>query len=380
MHRSLLPLIGFLSTAVLWLCLSGCSQPNTFVAPPPPEVTVAAPDVETVTVYQTAPGRLQATDVVEIRARVSGYLELIAFEDGQRVEQGQALSVIEPEPYRVALQAARAELDGAKAKREIATTAYDRRKRVFDKSGAVSQIDVLEAKADLDVATAAVLAAESAVTQAALNLSYTTNRAPVDGRVSRKRVSEGNLVGGGEATLITTLVVEDPIYLYFNASERQLLSWIDKYGRTSPENAPEAKMQLRLANGTVYPHKGQVNFLDNRVDPETGTIEIRAIFPNNDGVLIPGLYADLLAPDVRTDAVLVPDLCIQRDIGGSYVLLVGAEDKVESRYVTMGPKVGDRRIIEDGLGGTEQVIVRGLQRARPGIPVTPVRDPNAAAE
>jgi membrane fusion protein (multidrug efflux system) len=136
-------------------------------------------------------------------------------------------------------------------------------------------------------------------------------------------------------------------------------------------------MQLRLADGTVYPRKGLVNFLDNRVDPETGTIEVRAVFPNPDGDLIPGFYGDLLAPEVRENAVLVPDLCVQRDIGGTYVLLVGDEDKVESRYVELGPKVDAQRIIEKGLDGSERVIVEGLQRARPGIIVTPGRGTNA---
>jgi len=266
---------------------------------------------------------LRAKESVEVRARVSGYLESVDFEDGQQVEVGQQLCVIEPAPYQAALTAAQADLDGARANKEIAQTNYDRRKQAYDKSKAVSEIDVLKAKADLDAATAAVLAAAAALEQARLNLSYTTNRAPITGRISRKRVSEGNLVGGAEPTLITTLMMEDPIYLYFNADERKLLEWISRYGRTTAKGKAEGIMGLRLADGTVYPHKGSVDFLDNRVDPETGTIEVRAIFPNPEGTLLPGFYGDLLAPNIRTNAVLVPDLCIQRDIGGSYVLLVG---------------------------------------------------------
>ena len=332
---------------------------------------MAKPEVRTVTVFTTSPGRLAARDAVEIRARVSGYLESVDFEDGELVKAGQQLCVIEPEPYIAALKAAGAELAGARANREIAQTNYDRRKQAFDKSGAVSEIDVLKARADLDAATAAVLRAEAALKQAELNLSYTTNTAPVAGRISRKRVSEGNLVGGPDATLITTLIVEDPIYFYFNANERQLLQWITKFGRTTAGDEKEAEMQLRLSDGTVYPLTGRVNFLDNRVDPETGTIEVRAVFPNPDGALLPGFYGDLLAPNVRSNAVLVPDLSIQRDIGGAYVLLVGEGNEVESRYVELGPKVEENRIIEKGLDGSEQVIILGVQRARPGITVAP---------
>jgi RND family efflux transporter MFP subunit len=380
MHRNTASPLGVAAGLVAVLCLSGCTETNTFVEPPPPEVTVANPRIDTVTVFNTAPGRLAARDAVNIQARVSGYLRSIDFVDGELVEAGQPLCVIEPEPYIAAREAARADLDGAKANKDIAQTNYDRRKQAYDKSRAVSEVDVLQAKADLDAATAAVLAAEAALTRAELDLSYTTNYAPVAGRISRKLVSEGNLVGGADATLITTLVVEHPIYLYFNANERQLLDWIEKHGRVEANEDPQSRMRLRLANGQIYEHPGDVDFLDNRVDPETGTIEVRAIFPNPKGELFPGLYGDLMVPDVRENAVLVPDLCIQRDIGGTYVLVVDPENKVESRYITPGPKLEDQRIIEEGLDGSERVVIQGVQRARPGIVVTPSLATTAAGD
>jgi len=367
MQRTFASATGVALAAAVWVV--GCGERNTFVEPPPPRVTVAHPDVRTVTVYKSLPGRLQALDAVEIRARVSGYLQSIDFEDGQRVQAGKVLCVIEPEPYVATVTAAQAQLEGAKANEKIARANYDRRQLVYDKSKAVSQIDVLKAKADLDAASAAVLAAEAALTQANIQLSYTTNVAPVAGRVSRKRVSEGNLVGGANPTLITTLLVEHPIYLYFNANERDLLRWMALHDREAEGEGQG--MKLRLADGTVYPQEGTVDYLDNRVDPETGTIEARAVFPNENGDLIPGLYGDLLAPQVYTNAVLVPDLAIQRDIGGAYVLIVGEGDEVDSRYVEPGPKVADQRIIEKGLDGSEQVVVEGVQRARPGLKVAP---------
>ncbi len=367
--RLLLPLLLPL------LFTGGCRQSNTFAPPPPPEVTVAPPEVRDVTVYDSHPGRLLATESIEIRARVSGYLQKVCFKDGDVVEKGALLCVIEPAPYQAALIAAQAKLAGAQANRDIAQVAYERREKAFS-TRAISEIDLLKAKADLAAAKAAVLGAEAALSKARLDLSYTTNRAPMAGRLSRKRVSEGNLVGGSDATLITTLIVNDPIYLYFNVSERTLLRFMGRLSREKADLKKAPPIKLRLAQGAIYEREGRLDFVDNRVDPETGTIEVRATFPNPDYRLLPGLYGDAMIPDVRTNAILVPDLAVQRDIGGTYVLVVGAENKVESKYVQPGPKVEQSlRIIESGLDPTDRVIINGLQRARPGVVVKPVSPP-----
>ena len=354
------------------LGLLGCPQKNTFVQPPPPEVSVKQPERRTVTHYLEVPGRTDAKDTIEIRARVSGYLRSIDFVDGQIVTEGQRLFLIEPEPYQAAVDAARANLSSARAARDIAQTNYDRRVQAYE-TKAVSEIDVLTAKANLDSAEADVLFAESSLTRAEIDLSYTENLAPATGRIARKLVSEGNLVDGAQATLLTTLVVQDPIYVYFNVSERVLASKLALLASLDPADAEDADIRelgLELADGTQYPEKGAIDYLDNRADATTGTIQVRARFPNAEGGLLPGLYGKVLIPSTIEEAILVPDLCIQRDIGGSFVLVLNDEDVVEARYVELGPKVGAERVIESGLKGDERVVVNGLQRARSGIKVT----------
>ena len=350
--------------------LLGCRAKNEFIAPPPPEVTVAKPDRRDVTVFITSPGRIQAQDSVEIRARVSGFLDSVDFEDGQFVEEGDQLFLIEPEPYEAAVKAAEAELSSAIASREIAQTNYDRRVQAYE-TRAVSEIDVLTARADLDSAEAAVLGAEAALTRARIDLSYTRVVTPVSGRTSRRLISAGNLVGGADANLLTTVVVQDPIHVYFNVSERVLVPRLGALTNLTVDdfdNAPE--IFVELADGGRYAEAGHIDFVDNRADETTGTVTIRAVFPNPKGELLPGLFGRILIPEVSEGALLVPDLAVQKDIGGSFLLVVNKENVVEARYVELGAKVETERIIESGLNGDENVIVNGLQRARPGIQVT----------
>jgi RND family efflux transporter MFP subunit len=358
---------------ILTACLSGllgCSPKNAFVKPPPPEVTVMLPQLRSVTVFLEIPGRTDARDFVEIRARVPGYLRSVGFVDGQIVEEGQLLFLIEPEPYKAAVVAAEANLSSAKAERDIAQTNYDRRVQAYE-TKAVAEIDVLTAKANLDSAEAGVLFAESALTQAMIDLSYTEILAPTTGRIGRKLISEGNMVGTGQATLLSTLVVQDPIFVYFNVSERViasklgLLAGIDRTAESEIQD-----LELELADGTRYDELGQMDYIDNQADAATGTVTVRAVFPNPIGALLPGLYGKILIPQTIEDAVLVPDLAIQRDIGGSFVLVVDDVGMVEARYVELGPKVEYDRVIESGLDGDELVVVNGLQRARPGITVS----------
>lgn len=371
---------------VVAIAITGCQQKNEFIEPPPPKVTVNTPDKRDVTVFMGLPGRLQAQDSINIRARISGYLQSVDFEDGVMVEKGDQLFVIEPGPYIASTKAAAANLAQAKAAKNIAQTNYDRREQAY-KTKAVSEIDLLTAKANLDSAEAAILVAEAQLTQSQIDLSYTTNTAPATGRIARRLVSVGNLVGGSDSTLLTTLVVQDPIHVYFNVNERLIVPKLAELAQTvtestiaqladnelEPEQARDMSKSvpvlIELADGSRYDGQGFLDFIDNRVDPETGTVTARAIFRNEEGALLPGLYAKVLIPDLREKAILVPDLAVLRDIGGSYVLIVNDEDKVESRYVTPGPKVDDERIIEEGLDGSERVVIQGVQRARPGIVV-----------
>jgi len=355
--------------------LLGCRAKNTFVQPPPPEVTVAKPEQRDVTVFIGVAGRIEAKESVDIRARVSGFLNTVEFEDGQVVTEGQQLFLIEPEPYEAAALAAQADLSSARASREIAQTNYDRRVQAYE-TKAVSEIDVLTAKANLDSAEASVLAAESALVKAEINLSYTRVESPVTGRIARRLVSVGNLVGGSTATLLTNVVVQDPIHVYFNVSERLL---IPKFGLLTSlteedlERAPE--VYVELADGTRYSKPGYIDYIDNRADASTGTVTLRAEFPNPDGALLPGLYGKILIPEVTRDALIVPDLAVLRDIGGTYVLVVNDENKVEARYVELGSKIEADRVVDSGLTGEENVVVNGLQRARPGIEVVTTVQP-----
>lgn len=369
MHRTIVPFI--LATVVVALWLTGCTPQNEFVEPPPPKVTVQNPLQQTVTVFIPIPGRLQAKESAEIRARVQGYLRSVEFKDGDRVAKGQDLFVIEPEPFEASLEAALANLAQAAANKAIAKTERDRREQAYE-SKAISLIDLERARADLKAAEAVEMGAKAAVAQAELDLSYTTNKAPLAGWIARKFVDVGNLVGGAEATLLTTVIADDPIYVYCNISERLLVQTLNRRGRVRLNEKVGPFVKLELADGSRHPGEGYFDYMDNVVDPETGTITVRAVFENKDAMLVPGLYGKILIPSVRTNAMLVPDLSIQRDIGGTYVLVADAAGKVSSAYVGLGPKVEAGRIIESGLQGDEQVIVNGIQRARPGIKVNAV--------
>jgi len=367
MHRRIFS--STLLAGAIAVCVVGCSPKNEFVEPPPPDVTVQKPLKQDVTVYLGIPGRVQAKESTDIRARVNGYLRSVDFIDGKVVQEGQQLFVIEPEPFEAALKAAKANLEHAEANMDIAETEYKRREQAFE-TRAISEIDVERAKADFAAAKAVVLASEAAVAQADLDLSYTTNTAPITGRIARKLVDVGNLVGGTEPTILTTIVADDPIHVYFSISERLLVDVLARNRRRMDEPGEQSPpVRLELADGSRYALEGLLDYLDNVVNPKTGTITVRAIFENKEALLIPGMYGKILIPQDHPDAILVPDLSIQRDIGGTYVLVVDGEGTVSSKYVTLGAKVDEGRIIEDGLDGSERVIVNGIQRARPGIKV-----------
>lgn len=354
--------------ALILLLSAGCGKKNEFQPPPPPEVTVQHPVQEDTTIYQTFPGRLVASDDVEIRARVKGFLKSIDFQDGQRVNQGDLLFTIEPEEYEAAVNLAEAEVAQAAASRKLADATLQRIQKAY-KTKAVSELDLLSAEAEMQSAEAAVMAAKAKLDNAELDLSYTQIHAPMDGRLSRRTLSIGNLVGDGSSTLLTTLVVESPIDVFFNIDERALLPFLQKGVR---ENKPGTKippLTLEMADGTLHDEKGLLNYIDPEIDPDTGTLRARAVFANEGTKLLPGLYGKILIPKLIEKAILVPDLAIQRDMSGSYVLVVTSENKVESRYIKRGSLVDTLRIVEEGLTAEERVITEGIQQARPGIEV-----------
>jgi RND family efflux transporter MFP subunit len=351
--------------------LSGCGKENTFAPPPPPSVTVSLPVKGDVTVYQRFPGQLRAVENIEIRARVKGYLQEIHFKDGQMVKKDQKLFTIEKSTYEATVAAAKADLSQAEAQLNLAKTPLDRMEKAYQ-TRAISEIEYLAAKDTKAAAEAGVLAQKARVHSAELDLSYTEVTSPIVGRISRHLVSTGNLVGNGQSTLLAKVVSMDPVHVYFNVDERTMLSFLKRVGgiRKDGKASGTFKVKLALSDGSVYPKEGVVDYVGNEVDTSTGTLEIRASFPNPENKLVPGLFGKIMLPNPFKDALRIPARAIQQDMVGSYLLVVNDKQEVESRYVKVGPPVEADSIILEGLKPDERVIVNGLSRARPGIKVT----------
>ena len=372
------------SIAVLAVALGGCGKKNEFVAPPPPEVDVQLPIVRNETVFLEFPGRTQAYARIEIRARVKGFLKTREFKPGQFVEKDQTLFTIEPEQFDAAVKGADGRLAKARADLEISKANLERR-RIAGKTGAVSEIDVLSAEADMKAAEANVEIATAALNDAKRDLSYTEVVTPIAGRVSRERVDIGNLVGSGDPTLLTTVVQDNPLYVNFEVNERTILPYLKNRPNAarkdletgSPDS--EGDLRLTLADGSEYATKGRFDFIDNAVDSQTGTVKVRAIFTNKGGALADGLFVRIGIPEPIENAVLVPRMALQRDLGGTFALVVGKDDMVERRIVKRTQfTVGEFHIIEawdeetkTGLKPDERIVTSNLQRARPGIKVAP---------
>ena len=355
---------------------SGCGPENEFAPPPPPTVDVANPTVKTVTIYTDFTGQLAAEASVDIRARVKGFLESVNFASGKRVKKGDLLFTIEKEQYEAAVKAAEGVLGKAEANLKIAK-AMAKRKRELYASHAISEIEYIEAQAQEDAAQSSVEQAEAKLADAKLNLSYTKIYAPIEGRISRNLVDAGNLVGAGEMTKLASIVNDRPIYAYFKVNERYILKRTSELMNADPsKNTGDAVADLKLdvvlalADGTQYPDSGTVDYISNKVNPQTGLIEMRAVFPNPKTALLPGLFARIRFPQKIENAILVPDSAIQRDLGGFFVLVVDQDNVVEQRYIQTGDIIENRnRIVKEGLKPDERIVITGLQRARPGSPV-----------
>ena len=380
--------IIFLIAILLSAVFIGCSEKNEYVEPPAPEVTVSNPMVKNVTDYLEFTGNTKAIEEVEIRARVQGFLESVHFEDGDFVKKGQLLFNIDPKPFQAAVESARGRLGKHQAQLERAQKEYQRNLTLF-KQNAASEANVVKGKSEVDESKAAVVSAQAALDKAKLDLGYCTIDSPINGRISRKKVDVGNLVGASEHTLLTTIRQWTPIYVYFSINERDLLRTMEmtrKEGITSdkPDNIP---LQLALANETGFPHEGNLDFVDATVDPGTATMLLRGIFPNPGPpyVLIPGMFARVRLPIAeRENALLVTERALGLDQGGRYLLVVGNENKVEQRYVKIGALRDGKRVIIEGLKPEDQVVVKGIQRAIPGAKVTPqeaqAEEPDKKAE
>lgn len=349
-----------------------CGKKNEFAPPPPMPVDVQKPIVRIQQTYGEYTGTIEGMQVVEIRARVEGILQEVSpeFIPGKVVEKGTLLFKIDDLPYRAAVRNAKAELAKAESSLSIANVTLERRKRAGQ---GVSQLDVEIAAADVQAAKAAVQAAQAALTTAEEDLSFCEIHAPITGRISELIVDQFNLVGPGAESLLCTIVEDDKMRIYFEANERRALKYLRRRQALEAEQTRPPAVTITLADGQPYKHEAQIDIADNRIDSETGTLRVRAIAPNPEGTLADGLFVKVNVPkDLNPkEAVLVPAVAIQKDLGGDYVLKVNSENTVVRVNVEVGDSVERLKIITDGLKGDEHIIVKGLQRVREGAKVNP---------
>ncbi len=354
----------------------GCRKQNEGAGKRPPQaVTVQAPMQKDVTIYLKYPGQVRAKEIINIEARVRGYLESVDFIDGGKVKKGDKLFTIESALYEAAVKKAEADVAKAKAQLKVMQSSLDRMQNAY-KTKAVSEIDVLVAEGSMESAKADLMAAKAQLASAELDLSYTVITAPVSGRMSRHFESVGNLVGANSPTELARLVTMDPIEVYFNADERTLLRFIKKaHGIRGAVIGGTYPVKMELADGEIYEFDGNVDYVGNQVDVGTGTLPIRAVFPNKKGTLISGLFAKIMIPQEYKDVVLVPLSAIQRDMVGDYLLVVNNEGIVETRYIKTGAIYQSERIVKEGIAVTDRVIIKGLSRVRQGMPVKAEEEP-----
>ena len=360
--------------------LIGCGRSPSPPEIPPPPVVVSAAETRDVTIFKEFTGNTVGFETVEIPARITGFLESIEFEPSTEVRSGQLLFVIEPEPYRAAKQRAEANLKSAEAGLRRAESDLDRLEEAI-KTNAVSQQEVTRARAERDQAEASLLGAQAALRDAEIQLSYTEVTSPITGIIGRNLVDEGNLVGLGGDTLLARVIRIDPIYAYFDVDERTVVQALQTVGgidakRRDVVTESELDDVLLYVEGIEDPVEGTIDYVDNQVDPQTGTIQVRGVFQNPDRVLVPGLFIRVRIPVASKEgALVVTETALSTDLGGRYLLVVGGDNLVTKRYIEPGPLEDDNmRVVLDGLEPSDRFITRGLLKARPGLPVTPMSE------
>ena len=322
-------------------------------------------------------GRLEAPESVDIRPRVSGFIDKVAFEEGSLVKKGDLLFQIDPRPFEAQVKRLQAELQQARATERRTASEAERGERLRANNAISAELADARASAASE-AKSAVAAIQAQLDAAKLDLGFTRVTAPIDGRVGRALITAGNLVNAGEA-LLTTLVSTDKVYAYFEADERTYLKYREL--ARNGERGEETPVYLGLSSEEGHPHLGHMDFIDNQVDPRTGTIRGRAVFDNRDGRFTPGLHARLkLVGSATYDAVLIKDVAVGTDLGKKFVLVLGEDDTVNYRAIELGPKLEGLRIVRNGLEEGETIVVNGLQRVRPGNAVQPEDVPMADAD
>jgi RND family efflux transporter MFP subunit len=362
--------------------LAGCGEAPPVASLPPPEVSVSQPIERAVSDSLEFTGRIEAVESVDVRARVSGYITKVAFDAGAQVKQGDLLFEIDPREYQTAVNRAEGDIARLRANLTRAGAEVARTQRLRP-SGAVSEREVDTATGSKGATEGELVAAQAQLEKARLDLQFTRVTAPIAGRASRAEITAGNLVvvGADGGPVLTTIVSINPVWVYFDIDEPSLLRLREaEYRRTgrplTPENIASLQIpvEIGLANETGFPHTGTIDFVDNRVDPATGTMRVRAVLQNDEGLFSPGFFARVkLAIGKPKPTLLVTERAIGTDQGRKYVLVINDKNVVEYREVQLGPLADGLRAITDGLAPGEWVIVNGIQRARPGITVTPQR-------
>jgi RND family efflux transporter MFP subunit len=356
---------------------TGCDRRTTAhsTAPPPPTVTVAQPVPHSVLEWDEYTGRLEAVEFVEVRARVSGLVMSVPFREGSIIKQGELLVEIDVRPFQAELDARLAEAAEAAAQVDLATIEFHRIETIPPEARSNSEMDT--AAAELERTKALLAGAEAVVQLARLNVEWCQVTAPISGRVSRRYVTPGNLISGGsgQGTLLTTITSVDPMYCYVDVDERSVLKYwrLAKTGERISARHARIPTELQLADEQGFPHRGFVDFVDNRVDPSIGTIRGRGVFANPDGELVPGMFARARIPGSgRYDTMLVPDAAVVADQNARVLLVVNEKNIIQPRTVKLGALFGGLRAIAAGIGPDDRVVINGLMHARPGAVVNPM--------
>jgi multidrug efflux system membrane fusion protein len=372
-HNALKFSLAPIAVTLLSTMLAACGRNEAAEAPPAPPAFAAAKVIsKPITEFDEFTGRVEAVERVEVRPRVSGYVTSARFQQGHEVRKGDILYTIDARPYQATLKHAQAELARARTQLALAKSERERANKLIEKR-AISQEEFDERTSGNEAALANLAAAEAAVESAALDLSFTEIRSPITGVVGRAEITAGNLVAAG-STLLTTVVSVDPIYVSFDGDEQVYLKYIglEQRGERKSARTGNSPVWVGLADEQGHPHEGRMVFLDNALNPETGTIHARGLFANKDRRFTPGMFARVkLVGSGEYDALLINDSAVGTHPSVKYVLKVGADNKVEYVPVKLGPLVGGLRVVREGLAANDVILVKGLQQVRPGMPVTP---------